>query len=655
LVLAAVEPVGDPMLLWRAAQRLGIEAEAADAAESEGLLEVGDTVFFRHPLVRSSAYRAASPAERRAVHRALAEATNPEVDPDRRVFHLAQAAVGFDEDIAAELERSAGRAQARGGLAAAAAFLGRATALTVDPARRAERALAAARANFQAGALGRALSLAAAAEAEPLDEYAHAQLEVLRAQISFESQHGSEAPPLLLSAAKRLEPLDSRLAREIYLDALSAALFAGRLTGRGGWAQVAQAALAAPAAPRPPRASDLLLDGFARLLADGHTAGAPALRRALRAFHAERSMEECIRWGGAACTGSCMVWDYESWDAISARLVRCARDAGALSTLPLALTTRAGAHLLAGEHELAAALADEVPVVIEVTGSSMAPYAALALVAFQGRQSEATDLIETTTKEVLERGELAGLSLVRWVTAVLHNGLGHYDEALAAVQKEGEQPQTSWWRGWGLVELVEAGARSGKTELAADALRPLARATTASGTDWAVGIESRSRALLTDGNAAEMLYRKAIEALERTRVRVDLARARLLYGEWLRRERRRVDAREQLNQAREAFIDFRMEAYAERARVELEATGERARKRTPETRDDLTPQEAQISRLAAQGATNPEIAAQLFISPRTVNYHLRKVFRKLGVKSRHQLEQHLLQPGAHADTSTRGH
>jgi DNA-binding CsgD family transcriptional regulator len=448
--------------------------------------------------------------------------------------------------------------------------------------------------------------------------------------------------------------VDSRLAREIYLDALSAALFAGRLSGRGGQADVAQAALAAPAAPLPPRAPDLLLEGFARLVADGHAAGAPVLQRALRAFHAEElSMEECIRWGGAACTGSCMVWDYESWDAISARLVRCARDAGALSALPIGLTTRAGAHLLAGEHELAASLADEVPVVNEVTGSSLAPYAALTLVAFQGRQGEASELIETTTKEVIERGELAGLSLIRWVTAVLHNGLGHYDEALAAVQKDGEQPHTSWWRGWGLVELVEAGVRSGRTELAADALRWLTQATTASGTDWAVGIENRSRALLTDGNAAETLYQQAIEALERTRVRVDLARACLLYGEWLRRERRRVEAREQLRRARDSFIDSGMEAFAERARVELEATGERARKRIPETRDDLTPQEAQISRLAAEGATNQEIAAQLFISPSTVDYHLRKAFRKLGVRSRTQLARQMLQPGARPEPADR--
>ena len=649
LLIAAAEPVGDPVLLWRAAQRLGIEAEAADPAESRGLLEGGERVCFRHPLVRSSVYRAASRAERRTVHRALAEATDPGVDPDRRAWHLAQATAGCDDRVACELERSASRAQARGGLAAAAAFLERASGLTVDPAHRAERLLAAAQANLQAGALGRALALAASAGAGPLDEFAHAQLDVLRAQIAFESRRGSEAPPLLLAAGKRLEPVEPRLAREIYLDALGAALFAGRLAGACGEREVAETARAASAAPDPPRASDLLLDGLARLVVDGHATGARAVLRALGAFRAgDVSPEESIRWGGVACTASGLVWDYESWDAISDRLVRCARQAGALCALPIGLSTRAGVHLLAGEHTLAGALAEEVPVVNEVTGSHIAPYAALALAAFQGNEAEARALAETSATEVRERGEGSGLAFIHWATAVLHNGLGRYQEALAAAQQAADDPCTSWFGNWGLVELIEAGARSGNSELAADALQRLEPTTTASGSDWAVGVETRSRALLTAGSAAEPLYRRAIEALRRTRLRVDLARAHLLYGEWLRRERRRVDAREQLRQARESFIDFGMEGFAERARVELEATGERARKRTADTRDDLTPQEAQIGRLAAGGATNQQIATHLFISPSTVDYHLRKTFRKLGVRSRHQLKEHLIQPVAGA-------
>jgi len=290
----------------------------------------------------------------------------------------------------------------------------------------------------------------------------------------------------------------------------------------------------------------------------------------------------------------------------------------------------------------------------EATGSSLATYAAPTLAAFRGREAVAAELIETATNEVMRQGEGRGLTVIHWATAVLHNGLGHYEQALPAAQHATEDPREVRLVPWGLVELIEAAARCGKPDLAADAHGRLSQTTAASGTDWALGIEARSRALLTEGDAAELLYRQAIEALERTRVRVELARAQLVYGEWLRRERRRLDAREQLRTAHQRFTEFGMEAFAERARVELQATGEHARKRTAETRDGLTPQEAQISRLAADGATNPEIAAQLFISPSTVDYHLRKAFRKLGVKSRHQLKQHLLQSGAHAEPADRG-
>jgi DNA-binding CsgD family transcriptional regulator len=241
---------------------------------------------------------------------------------------------------------------------------------------------------------------------------------------------------------------------------------------------------------------------------------------------------------------------------------------------------------------------------------------------------------------------VAGLAIIRWASALLYNGLGRYEEALVAAQQAGENPHEFLFSTLALAELIEAAARSGKPESAVGALRRLSEHTRASGTHWALGVEARSRALLSDDEAAERLYREAIDQLARTCVRLELARAHLLYGEWLRRQRRRLDAREQLRHAHTLFTDFGMEAFAERARAELEATGEHARKRTVETRDDLTPQEAQISRRASDGATNQEIAAQLFISPSTVDYHLRKVFRKLGVKSRHQLKQHLIQARA---------
>jgi DNA-binding CsgD family transcriptional regulator len=651
LLVAAAEPVGDPVLVWRAAGRLGIGVQAA--AETDGLLAIGASVTFRHPLVRSAVYRAASLEERQAVHRALADATDPEVDPDRRAWHLAQATPGFDEDVASELERSAGRAQARGGLAAAAAFLERASALTLEPSSRARRALAAARAQHQAGAFDAALRLVAIADSGPLDELQRAQVDLLRGQTAFALSPGSDAPLLLLKAAERLEPLDQRLARETYLEALTAVLFASRLASGASVLETARAARAAPPASHPPRASDLLLDGLALLITEGCATGTPTLKAAVTAFRGgDISGGEGHRWLWLAAHVATFLWDDEALDVISARFVQLARDAGALSVLPLALTTRSGVQVLAGDFVMASSLVDEVAAVNEATGASLAPYAALTLAAFKGREAEAAQLIEAATKELVRRGEGQGLAFIHWVTALLHNGLGRYEEALAAAQQAAEltrEVRIALVE----VELIEAAARRGEADLAADALARLSEITAASGTDWALGVEARSRALLTEGEVAETLYRQAIEALERTRVRVDLARAHLLYGEWLRRERRRLDARQQLRHAHKLFTEFGMEAFAERARVELEATGEHARKRTVETRDDLTPQEAHISRLAADGATNQEIAAQLFISPSTVDYHLRKAFRKLGVNSRHQLGQHLPQPGAHAESATR--
>jgi DNA-binding CsgD family transcriptional regulator len=647
LLLAAAEPVGDPMLVWRAAGRLGIAVQAA--AETDGLLTIGTSVTFRHPLVRSSVYRAASPEDRQTVHRALADATDPDVDPDRRAWHLAQATAGADEDVAAELERSAGRAQARGGLAAAAAFLERSCALTPEPTDRGRRALAAAEAKHQAGAFDTALGLIAIAEFAPLNELQHAQADLLRGQIEFAVNRGRDAPQLLLTAARRLEPLDQTLARDTYLEALTAVFSPGILASEESLLDTARAARAAPPASQPPRPSDLLLDGLALLITEGYAAGTPTLRRAVNGFRGEDiSRGEGRRWLWLASRVAAFLWDDEAWDDLSGRFVQLAREAGALSGLPLALATRSVVPLFAGELAVAFSQLDEVVAINETTGASLAPYVGLAHVTFRGREAEATPLIDAATREIVRRGDRQGLRFIHWVTAVLDNGLGRYQEALVAARQAGEDTHASWWRSWGLVELIEAAVRSGKPELAADALGRLTQTTAASGTDWALGIEARSRALLTEGQAAETLYREAIERLARTRLRVELTRAHLVYGEWLRRERRRLDAREQLRHAHEQFTEFGMEAFAERARVELEATGERARKRTAETRDDLTPQEAQVSRLAADGATNREIAAQLFISPSTVDYHLRKAFRKLGITSRTQLARRLLEPSARA-------
>jgi DNA-binding CsgD family transcriptional regulator/tetratricopeptide (TPR) repeat protein len=625
------------VLVRGAAERLGIGVDAAAAATAAGLCEFGTRVRFQHPLVRSAVYRAASLEDRQSVHRALAEATDPEVDPDRHAWHRAHGASGPDEGVAAELERSAGRAHARGGLSAAAAFLERAASLTLDPARRAQRALAAARAKHQAGAPDAALELLATAQAGPLDELQQALVDLLRAQIAFAVSRDVDAPPLLLKAAKELEPLDVRLARETYLDAFSAAMFVGRLGHGGDVLEVARAVRAAPPPSDPPRAPDLLLDGLALLITEGYPAGTPMLQRALRAFRDETiSREEGIRWLWLACHTAAMLWDDEAWEVLSARHVQLARDAGAVSVLPMALSSRIAVHLHAGQLDTAASLIEEVQAVAAATGSHAASYGALPLAAWQGREVDASELIKCSMKEVLARGQGIGLTVIQWATAVLYNGLGRYEDALEAAQQATEYPQGSTLS---LLELIEAATRSGVPERAADALERVLETTRVSGTDWALGIEARARALLADGAAAEDLYREAIDRLGRSRAAVCHARAHLLYGEWLRRERRRLDAREQLRIAHQMFTSMGIEAFAQRAARELLATGETARKRTVETSGQLTAQEAQIARLARDGLSNPEIGSQLFISPRTVEYHLHKVFGKLDINSRNQLDR----------------
>ena len=637
MLVAAAEPAGEPALVWRAAERLGIGVEAVAPAADAGLLVIGERVTFRHPLVRSAVYRAGSPQERRAAHQALAGATDPLADPDRRAWHRAQATLGPDEEVASELERSASRAQTRGGLAAAAAFLERSAALTLDPARRAGRALDAAQAKYQAGAFDATMGLLATAEAGPPDQLRRARADLLRGQIAFASSRGSDAPPLLLKAARQFEPLDSRLARETYLDALSAAIFAGRLALGGGLREVAEAARAAPS-PGPVRGPDLLLDGLALLICEGYSAGAPVLRQAVSAFRGtDVSREERLRWLWLACHAAGIVWDYAGWDVLSDRQVTLARDAGALIALPIAFNTRAGIHLFAGEFTEAASMVAQAESVTEATGSRIAPYGALALAVFRGREAEAARLIEMATDDVGRRGEGLGLGSVQWATAVLCNSLGRYEEALAAAQRASEDSPAVRFAGWALVELIEAAVRSAVPERATGALQRLSDIARACGTDWALGVEARSRALVSDGAAAEYLYREAIDRFGRGRLRVELARAHLLYGEWLRRQRRRRDARDQLGSAYEIFDSVGAEAFAERARIELRATGGHARQRTVETPDTLTAQEALIARLAGEGASNPEIAAQLFISRATVAYHLRKVFTKLGISSRNQL------------------
>ena len=641
LLVAAADPVGDAALVWRAAERLGVGPGDAPPAAAAGLAEIADEVEFRHPLVRSTVYGTASLGERQRVHRALADATDPDLDPDGRAWHRAHAATGPDEDVAAELERAAGRAQARGGVAAGAAFLERAAALTPEPARRAQRALTAAQAKQQAGAPDAALELLAVVDSGPPDDIRRAQADLLRGQVAFTTRRSAAAAGLLVGAARQFEPLDARFARDTYLEALSAAVYAGRLTSDGGILAVATAALAAAPTCEPRRPQDLLLDGLAIFITEGYEAAAPILRQAVTVFRDEEvSPQEAQRWLGLAAHAAIVLWDHDSWDRLTARLLSSAREAGALAALPIALNSRVGVHLHAGEFAAAASLIDEVQAITEATGSEMAPYGAISLACLRGRQVEATALIEATWNQVVVRGEGMALTFMQWATAVLHNGLGRYDDAFAAAEEAAAHPEELWSSLW-LHELIEAAVRSGRGDRAAAALHALSRMARASGTDWALGIEARSGALLAEGDGADALYREAIDRLGRARLPVALARAHLLYGEWLRRRRRRVEAREQLGAAHEMLSTIGLEAFAQRAERELLATGASARRRTRETSSRLTAQEAQVARLAREGLSNPEIGARLFISKRTVQHHLRMAFSKLDINSRSQLEESL--------------
>ncbi|MDQ3895844.1 MAG: AAA family ATPase [Actinomycetota bacterium] len=642
LLVAAADPLGDPGLLWRAAERLGITSDAADAATAAGLVEIGRYVRFRHPVVRSTVYRAAPGADRRRAHRALADVTDPKDDPDRRAWHHACSVIATDESVAQELEHSAQRALARGGAAAAAAFLARAMAVTPEPGSKGARAIAAARASIDAGAPEAGSELLAVAERCPLAEVDRANLERLRAELAFTLTRGNEAPALLLSAAKRLEPLDVKLARETHLEAVSAAQFAGRLAVGVDVLGAAEAARAAPRPVGPPRPPDLLLDGLAVRFTDGYAAGAPLLQRALRAFRGpDVSVEENLRWLFRASTAALDLWDDDTWEVLASRHLQLARDTGALAVLPLALTLRIAMHVFAGEPVAATSLIDQAKAVVAATGMKIAPYGELLFAAWRGREPEATALMAATEEAVLARGEGVGLSVIEWATALVANAAGRYEQSLAPALRASEHTGELGVSAWALTEAVEAASRLGDGECATRALRRLSTITRAAGTDWALGVEARSRALVSDAQKAEPFYRESIERLRRTRIRPELARSHLVYGEWLRRANRRVDAREHLRAAHDLCVSVGAEGFADRARRELLATGETVRRRRVDSITEFTPQEAQIARLAADLHTNAEIGAQLFLSPRTVEWHLRKVFTKLGISSRRELRSAL--------------
>ncbi|MET0452957.1 MAG: AAA family ATPase [Mycobacterium sp.] len=641
VVLAAAEPLGDATLLLRAAKVLGLAADCALPAESDGLIEVGARVGFRHPLVRSAAYRDAHPDDRRAAHRALAEATDAMLDPDRRAWHRAHAAIGPDEAVAFELERSAGRAQVRGGTAAAAAFLARAAELTPDPARRGARALAAAEAKSAIAAPEAAAELLGLADMAPLDDVQRARLTQVRSRLLFSRSRGSGSAPMLLESvtqfadtARRLEVLDRRLAGEAHLDAVNAAMYVGRLGGPDLVRETAAAAVAALSGTTSDRLVDQVTYALATRLTSGPTAALPALRAAAAAISAEDWLWQAFPMAHEALVHE--PWDDEAWYRLSGEAVRIATEAGGLEVLPRALVSRAGMHVQAGEFATARQLIAEADEISSAAGIAPVRYHRLALLAWTGDETATMRQVDATVRDGVARGEGRVLGLAGFATAVLYNGLGRYQVALDAVAKSCEYEDTGI-HAWSLIELVEAAVRADRHSAAEAALASLVERTTAAGTEWALAVRARSLALMSDGTAADELYAEAVERFGRTRIAVHLARARLVYGEWLRRQNRRVDARVQLRAAHDMFIGMGAEAFADRTRRELLATGEKTRTRATASGQALTPQEQQIAELAGAGLTNPEIGAQLFISAHTVEWHLRKIFAKLAIRSRREL------------------
>jgi DNA-binding CsgD family transcriptional regulator len=642
LVVAAAEPLGEPLLLWRAAEQLGIPADAADAARDAALLDVGSRVRFRHPEARAALYRHAAPEELRRAHRALADVTDQQANPARRTWHRACVACAPDEDIAAELERSAGSAAVRGGLAAKSSFLSKAAVLTPEPEQRARRALAAAETAWQAGDTDGAVRGVVVAEAGPLDQLGRARAAFLRARIDSDSDE-DDAARRLFEAGRRLEPLDIELARDAYLEALEATIRLSRTPGRDAL-EVARAAVAARRtdAPRP---TDLLMDGITARVTDGLAAAEPRLRRAVTALADDVSSTGLgVAAGWLASQAACMLWEDDLRKTIVERHVRIARNAGARPLLGQALTQRIEIHLREGELVEADAVMRELDSAAGPAAGEASRQVAMLTAAYRGRDEDARRLIAEarTASSPASRG--AGAFLIEFAELLLDNGLGRYADALHSSRCALEDSEAVGWAHWALPELVEAAARAGAVDEAATALRRLGESARISGTDLALGLAARSRALLSDGPEAEQSYVEALALLGRTHLRPELARAHLLYGEWLRRENRRVDARAQLRAAHEQFTSIGMEAFAQRAHRELEATGEKARKRTAETRDELTAQECQIARMARDGLSNPEIGARLFLSPRTVEWHLRKIFVKLGITSRFALGDALPEP-----------
>jgi DNA-binding CsgD family transcriptional regulator len=659
LALAAADPTGDTALLWSAAQELGLDWSAAAPAERAGLIEFAPHVRFRHPLVRAAAYRAAPLRKRLDVHRALADVTDPIRDGDRRAWHRASSTVTHDEDIAVELEHAAGQAKARGGLLAAASLLERAALLTPDGARRSDRTLAAARAKRDAGALEAALRLLPSVESGPPSELRGALAEQLRGRIAFDQRRGTEAAELLLSAAQRLERFDPRLARETHLEALTAAVWASGPDSGDVIHQAAKAALAAPRGDDSPRTSDLLLDSVALRVTEGYEAAAPAMRLAVAAVRDHEiggADVDSLAWlaeNRFAGIVAIEVWDYEAGLAFAGRQVSVAREAGALVQLQFALNFLANNLLLTGDTRTAATLIEEERLLSSMTRVPVIGYSIMLLAAMRGDAVNAIPMIESTIENATESGQGRIVAMSQYVSAVLYNGLGRYAEALGCARKVVEGDVLGY-QTLAAAELAEAASREGDTDLLADVAGWVRARADATPTEGALGIAARIEALDADDADADRLYRESIEHLGNTSLRVEAARSRLLYGEWLRRRGCKAEARDQLAAAHRSLTEMGIEGFADRARRELTATtGRRTRRFIDVPSVELTSQETLIAELAQQGLSNREIGGRLFLSPRTVEWHLRNIFGKVGVSSRRQLRDKPLGPHLRSDPQDR--
>ncbi|MEI9514453.1 AAA family ATPase [Agromyces sp. CCNWLW213] len=637
LLLAAADPTGDPRLIARAANGIGRSIDDLEAAEAAGLVRIGRRLTFEHPLVRSAAYGRASPEELRRVHAALAEATDRQRDPDRRAWHQALGTFGLSETAAAALEQSAGRAGARGGFLAAAAFYERAVHLAESPATRLRCAVAGATALELAGAQPRALRMLTEARRDADDPADRARLDVVRGRLLFTLERSERPVELFLSAARTLAEFDRAASREAYLDALSAATLAASGEDGSGIRSIAEGTRAAPPpAPGERRTVDRLLDVMRDLVVAEPAASLPLLRRHLLEF-SDVSEEPGIRarWLWIASRLAAIGWDDARWSAFIDEGAATARAAGALTAVAATITTGVSLELLRGRGARARELADEALEIWDSIAIPRAAYGVGAIAAWEG-EPEGEDLLRAALDDGEQRGEGMVRPFVHWARALHAVGGMRYDEGLTHALAATRYPLVIVYSTWALVEAVESGARGGDRAAAEQAMQRLAVSTEASGSDWALGVRARSAALLADRpEEAERLHLEAIDRLLRTGLRAEQARGELLYGEWLRRQRRRADARVHLDRAHAAFAEMGAHAFRRRVEGELAALGAAAPAATES--GELSTQEIVVARLASEGLSNAAIATRMHLSASTVDYHLRKAFRKLGISSRARL------------------